>query len=135
MGKANGQSEGGMPAGLAFLAWLIPGAGHYCLGLRYRGAAFCLVVSGMLLLGLVFGQYSVISWEGHRLAMILQVFAGLPTLVTAAYPYVNTAFRVKLYASPLIDLGMTLTLIAGALNALLIADAYYRASGGKGASE
>ena len=131
------QSPGEAAAvGLALLAWLIPGAGHYCLGHRYRGAFFCIVVCGMLLLGLVFGEYTVISYENHHLALILQVFAGLPTLLTVAVPYFDGGFQQHIReASAYIDLGMALTLIAGALNILLIADVYYRAVGEEVVSE
>ena len=131
------QSPGEAAAvGLALLAWLIPGSGHYCLGHRYRGAFFCIVVCGMLLLGLTFGEYTVISYRNHHLALILQAFAGLPTLLTAAAPYVGNGFPPRLIkASAYIDLGMALTLIAGALNILLIADVYYRAMGKEVTSE
>ncbi len=131
------QSPGEAAAvGLVLLAWLIPGSGHYCLGHRYRGAFFCIVLCGMLLLGLVFGEYTVISYENHHLALILQAFAGLPTLLTVAAPYVDNTFQPRLsHASPYVDLGMALTLIAGALNILLIADVYYRAVGEEVTSE
>ena len=125
MDKPNESSGNEMVAfGLLVLAWLIPGAGHYCLGKRFRAAFFCATICGMLLLGLVFGQYTVISARAHPLALVLQIFAGLPTVLTA---WLLTPTTLDM-ASPYVDLGMAMTLIAGALNAILIADVYYRAT-------
>jgi hypothetical protein len=69
----------------------------------------------------------VISRAEHPLALVLQLFAGLPTLFTLM---MMTPAKLTV-ASPYTDLGMAMTLIAGALNALLMADVYYRASGGE----
>ena len=110
--------------GMVLLAWLIPGAGHYCLGQRVKALFFCATVVGMLMLGLVFSDYTVISAKNHMIALCVQVFAGLPTLL-AVKLLGDPSLKA---ASPYVDLGMAMTLIAAALNILLVADVLHRAS-------
>jgi hypothetical protein len=124
------------------LAWLLPGAGHFYIGQRGKGVVFCFLVlllffTGVMItagggvdckpLGIarvVFKVDADADCGRHPWSFALQAFTGPVAFLTLAV----TAGAPELPASKLIDLGMLLTLVAGALNVLLMADALYRAS-------
>lgn len=137
------------PVLTVLLAWLLPGAGHWYLGQRVRGVIFCLLLAAVFTLGVVMTQGGCIDakptgmaeWAYHTLsrnydaaknvdvgrhplAFLLQMFLSLPALVA----WIVTSGASEPAASKLNDFGMLLTLVAGALNVLLIADALYRTS-------
>jgi hypothetical protein len=73
-------------------------------------------------LGVVLTSGGGVNVQRHEYAFALQVFNGAAAGVAA----VACANLPELSASKLNDFGMLLTLVAGALNVLLIADALYR---------
>jgi len=103
------------------LAWLVPGWGHYYLGLRTRAAIYAVCIIGMFVLGILLGQFENVQPKRHDWSFALQIFAGVPTFLTAVLVY-NRPVPPGL--GPVSDLGMSLTLIAAALNVFLIADAF-----------
>jgi len=113
------------------LAWLVPGAGHYYLGYRNRAALMCFVVVLIFLTGVLLSDGGVVSRERHPYAMILQLMNGAAAVI--AVPF--TRGSVEPMDTRLGDLAMLLTLVGGALNALLIADAFYRVSPDGGRNE
>ena len=110
------------------LAWFLPGAGHWRLGYRTKAVVYGLTVQVLLLLGAVLGNFSNVSSRHHPFSFILQVFAGVGSLALSVIT--STASEYMPNPTRIGDIGMTLTLIAGALNVLLIADAFDRACGG-----
>ena len=110
------------PVPTVLLAWLLPGAGHWYLGHRVRGAVLCFLIVTTFTLGVLLTEGGCVSVGRHPYAFALQIFNGAITGVTALL----TAGSSELPASKLNDFGMLLTLVAGALNVLLIADALYR---------
>lgn len=112
------------PAVAVLLAWLVPGLGHYYIGQRGKGILFCASLVAMFVLGLVLAGGGCVNVERHPYALILQGFEGLAALAAL----VACAGRPELPASSVSDLGMLLTLVAGALNVLLAADVLYRAA-------
>jgi hypothetical protein len=79
----------------AFLAWLIPGAGHMYQGRWGKGILFFVCIMGSFISGMYFGGGKVVyaAWgedpEQRRLYYFLQVGVGLPTmpaLVQAQFP-------------------------------------------------
>jgi len=110
------------------LAWFVPGAGHWRLGYRMKAVVYGLTVQVLLLLGAVLGNFSNVSSRHHPFSFILQVFAGVVSLALSMIT--STAIEYTPDPTRVGDIGMTLTLIAGALNVLLIADAFDRACGG-----
>ena len=110
------------PALVLLLAWLLPGAGHWYAGQRAKAVVFCSLLVGLFTLGVLLTGGGCIDLERHPWAFALQAFDGLVALAAL----VLTAGAPELPASKLNDLGMLLTLVAGALNVLLIADALYR---------
>jgi hypothetical protein len=112
------------PVLTVLLAWLLPGAGHWYLGQRVRGAIFCLLLAAVFTLGVVMTGGGCLSVQRHPYALALQACDG----AVAGLAFVFVGESPEPAASKLNDFGMLLTLVAGALNVLLIADALYRTS-------
>jgi hypothetical protein len=78
----------------AFLAWLIPGAGHLYQGRTAKGIVFMICILGTFFYGLCIGSTRVVyaSWkpEDRRLAYLCQIGAGLPAL-----PALVQAYRLR----------------------------------------
>lgn len=68
----------------AFLAWLIPGAGHLYQGRTAKGVLFMTCILGIYFFGMYLGEghvvYSSFRPEDRRLPYLCQVFVGLPAL-------------------------------------------------------
>ena len=131
----------------AFLAWLMPGAGHIYQGRIGKGLLFFVCIVGTFVYGLYLGGGRVVyaSWrpEDRNLAYLCQIGVGLPAL-----PALVQAQRVRSGRQPLwpgimappsspaelaawherlhryFDLGKIYTMIAGLLNVLAIYDAW-----------
>jgi hypothetical protein len=78
------------PALAAFLAWLIPGLGHWYQGRRAKAALYFVCIMGLFAYGLYLGGSSTLgygravyfSWRpgDERLAYLCQIGVGLPAL-------------------------------------------------------
>jgi hypothetical protein len=120
---------------ILILGWLLPGAGHFVLGQRWRGVAFFVLLTATFALGLVLTEGGAVSFEEHRIALCAQIFAGAPALAGLVRDHGRYAavegFSIRPIMSPevvaMIDLGLLFTMLAGLLNLLLIVDAYERA--------
>jgi len=132
-------SEGKDPGKALLLAWLLPGAGHWFIGLRTRAVLFGAAVIGILAAGIAMGGLATVSVYGHKWAFLLQVFDGPLALAAAVGQHLAqkavtagtaTAWLKSLASpapSPITDLGMTFTLVSAAFNVLVMADAFYQA--------
>ena len=126
------------PALAAFLAWLIPGAGHLYQGRTAKGIVFMTCILGTFVFGMVLGQGQVVyaQWDPHekRWPYFCQFPAGL-----VALPAIVPIF--EMYQAPIdiddkeldrrhyrlrrfFELGTVYTMIAGLLNILAIYDAW-----------
>ncbi len=144
------------PALTLLLAWLLPGAGHWYIGRRTKAVLFCFILIAMFVLGVLLTEggcvdirprgavkaalrIAVLDFRGageidagrHPWAFLLQACNGLVAFVAL----VLSAGRPEFPASKLGDLGLLLTLVAGALNVLLMADAFYRCGRPTGETE
>ncbi len=127
------------PGKALLLAWLLPGAGHWFIGLRGRAVLYGASVIGIFLVGIVMGGLATVSVAGHKWAFLLQAFDGPLALATAVAQHLAqqavAASRAAEWLSrlaspppsPLTDLGMTFTLVSAAFNVLVMADAFYLA--------
>lgn len=138
------------PGLAAFLAWLVPGLGHFYQGRMAKGALFMICILGTFFYGLFLGDGHVVyaAWgpQERRLPYLCQVGVGLPAL-----PALIQAKRVRDNKEPLFggimappvrlpdgrheldvwhrtyhryfELGTVYTMIAGLLNVLVIYDA------------
>jgi hypothetical protein len=84
----------------SFLAWLIPGAGHFYQGRTGKGVLFSVCILGTYFFGLYLGQgrvvYASMRSEDWRLPYLCQVGVGLPAL-----PALVQAQRVRQGKTPL----------------------------------
>jgi len=109
------------------LAWLVPGAGHWVLGMRRKAVIYFVVVLSLFLVGAALGKFTIVSFRHHHYSFLLHLCTGAAslvlTLITNAMQDVPNPTRWG-------DIGLTMTWVAGALNVLLIADVLDRANGG-----
>jgi len=109
------------------LAWLVPGAGHWVLGMRRKAVIYFVVVLSLFLVGASLGKFTIVSFRHHHYSFLLHLCTGAAslvlTLITNAMQDVPNPTRWG-------DIGLTMTWVAGALNVLLIADVLDRANGG-----
>ena len=115
----------------SLLAWLIPGAGHFYLGLRKRAVLLFVCIEATFIFGLYIGTVRVIDPEHSLLWFLAQIFAGLNTIVAhlwagrLAGPYADPAIRLIRDWS--YSMGVLYTGVAGLLNLLAVFDTAIRA--------
>ncbi|HET6879326.1 MAG TPA: DUF6677 family protein [Pirellulales bacterium] len=142
------------PAFAAFLAWLMPGLGHWYQGRTHKAVIFFVCVFGTFVYGLYLGEGRVVyaSWRDndHRLFYLCQVGVGLPALPALIQARREQPVQFPIYkdfmAPPKIvgagpndpdsldglqkrlshfwEMGTVYTAIAGLLNILVIYDAW-----------
>ncbi|MBX9787900.1 MAG: hypothetical protein K2Y37_03215 [Pirellulales bacterium] len=152
--KPQTQSPGGIDLRdrwlAAFLAWLLPGLGHFYQRRTAKGVLFCVMILSTFCYGLVLGEgrvvYASFGPQERRLPYLSQVGVGLPAL-----PALVQMQRVRAGKEPLFgesrfmappnyeqgelsalhlrlnrrwELGSVFTMIAGLLNFLVIYDAF-----------
>lgn len=141
------------PLMAAFLAWLLPGLGHWYQGRTHKAVLFFVCIMGTFGYGLYLGEGRVVyaSWRppDRRLPYLCQVWVGLPALPAAvqamrekpikifgdeymAPPQVNPPDdrredeldRIQKRLHHFWELGTVYTMIAGLLNVLAMYDAW-----------
>ena len=133
----------------AFLAWLIPGLGHWYQGRKGKAALYFVCILSIFFIGLALGDWKVVYWrwvnplrdsEKFCINYPGQFFAGLvalPALIQATLQSYGlhpiSSYLVEpsqneingLYESgKFVEMGYLYTTIAGLLNILAIFDAY-----------
>ncbi len=134
----------------AFLAWLIPGAGHWYQGRRHKAILFFVWILGTFVFGLYLGEGRVVyaSWRDsdRRLPYLCQVGVGLPAMPALIQAARATPLNFPVYDHFMVppklsgdddtldsvqkrlhrywELGTVYTMIAGLLNILAIYDAW-----------
>lgn len=117
----DGSKEGDKSFIIAFfLAWLIPGMGHFYYGRRVKALLFFVSIISLYLVGIVIG--GEVSWYDLDflvvLGFIVKLFTGIICVLTVILRpfYDNTA---RFY-----EIGTAFILMAGALNMLIMIDLY-----------
>jgi len=115
----------------ALLAWLIPGAGHFYLGLRKRAVLLFVCIEVTFFIGLYIGTVRIVDPTQSLLWFLAQVFAGLNTIVARIVaaqlqgPYADSgALLIRDWSY---YMGVLYTGVAGLLNLLAIFDTVIRA--------
>lgn len=106
---------------VAVLAWLIPGAGHFYLGKRTRGAVIFVSICTTFLLGLILGGIEVIDPQGTfgaKAWFFAQILAGFPAILASLAQNPNLPMG---YGRG-VDLGQVYAGVAGLLNLLCVVD-------------
>lgn len=139
------------PVKAAFLAWLLPGLGHYYQGRRGKALLYAACILGLYFVGLALGEGKIVFWrwtspfrdpENFRASYLCQFFVGLPALpgliqgtlrhlgmepilwgVLDAPPQ-NAINALHPKLGKLVEVGWVYTVVAGLLNILAIYDAY-----------
>lgn len=114
----------GRTVGLLSLAWLIPGAGHFLLGLRVRGAAFLVLVLTSLGTGLWLEGPMPWTFGGSPLSMLTTLGcmgSGLAYLVPRLVLGMSGNVDSLGY-----DYGGAFIVTAGLMNLLLLLDVWDR---------
>jgi TM2 domain-containing membrane protein YozV len=139
------------PPWAAFLAWLVPGLGHFYQGRTGKGILYAVCILGLYFMGMVMGEGKIVYWrwvnpmnnpEKFCLYYLGQFFVGLPALPaliqSTLHHYGWDPVLWGLMAEPsqielnglqtrlgkLVEIGSIYTCIAGLLNILAIYDAY-----------
>lgn len=135
----------------AFLAWLIPGAGHLYQGRVGKGILYGVCILGLFTMGMLMGEGKVVYWrwvspfsnpEKFCLYYLGQFWVGLPALPALiqstlehfdhatilggylAVPSQNELNGLHPRLGKLVEIGTIYTTVAGLLNILAIYDAY-----------
>jgi hypothetical protein len=127
--SARAAAEPGTLTLVCLLAWAVPGAAHFWLGRRQKGAVFLVVLSAMFAIGLLL-QGRIFPFELSEplvaLAAIADIGLGVPwalARLTGAGGGVVTATTY--------EYGNTFLIVAGLLNFLVVLDAFDIAMGRK----
>ncbi len=111
------------------LAWLVPGAGHFYLGRRGRGAAFLCIVLASALLGVALDGNLYRVQPGHPLTLL-----GTFAAVGLGFGYGLLRFVLEYsgdIAAAGYEYGTAFLLTAGLMNWLLVLDCWDIAIGRK----
>ncbi len=139
------------PYKAAFLAWLVPGLGHFYQGRTAKGVLYAVCILSLYFVGFAMGEGKIVYWrwvhplhnpEKFCLHYIGQFFVGLaalPALIqgTLSYlghehilwgfmaePHQNVINGLHPRLGKLVEVGTIYTTVAGLLNILAIYDAY-----------
>jgi hypothetical protein len=140
------------PRTAAFLAWLVPGLGHFYQGRTAKGWLYALSILSLYFVGFALGEGKIVYWrwvsplgdpEHFSIYYLGQFFVGLPALpalIQGTLQYFDPGLSVLggLMAPPdqnvlnglhprlgkLVEVGTIYTTVAGLLNVLAIYDAY-----------
>jgi len=141
------------PYRAAFLAWLVPGLGHFYQGRTGKGWLYAICILSLYLTGFLLGEGKIVYWrwvnpfnnpEKFCLYYLGQFFVGLPALPALiqgtihylvpdqsplfwgfmAEPPQNVLNGLQPRLSKLVEIGTIYTTVAGLLNVLAIYDAF-----------
>ena len=109
------------------LAWLIPGAGHFYLGLRKRGILLFVCIEATFIFGLYIGTVRIVDPSQSIYWFFAQILAGLNTIIPNLFRDSSQAQDI----APLIwdrsyHMAILYTGIAGLLNLLTVFDTLIR---------
>ena len=127
--SARASTEPGTLTIVCLLAWVVPGAAHFWLGRRQKGAVFLIVLSLMFVIGLAL-HGRIFRFDFFEplvaLAAIADVGLGGPWMLARALGAGAGEVTATTY-----EYGNTFLIVAGLLNFLVILDAFDIAKGRK----
>ncbi len=119
---ARAATQPGMLVWLCLAAWAVPGAGHFLLGRRQKGAIFFAALLVMFGLGL-FLEGRIFPFELSEplvaLAAVANLGLGLPWMITRMLGGGGGTVTAAAY-----EYGNSFLIVAGLLNFLVILDAF-----------
>lgn len=111
---------------VGLFAWLIPGAGHWLLGEKSRGAIIFMAILLAFLCGIMLGTIDVIDPQQHKAWFCAQILCGFPTIISTIIAQKVTDITIMDLFGRSRDIGQVYIGVAGLLNLLCILDALYR---------
>jgi hypothetical protein len=119
--------------GKVFMAWLIPGAGHFLLGRGVRGALLALSVVVMFLMGLLMRGAMFEPQTGDLLTTLIYYGGFLGNVASGSLYILATAlgYNQPDVAGHVHDYGTKFLVAAGLLNVLAMVDTWEIATGKK----
>jgi hypothetical protein len=112
---------------VGLLAWLVPGAGHFYLGLRKRALLLFIAIELTYFIGLYIGTIRVVDPAHSMFWFVAQVFAGLNTIIARLWAVNLANSNTVLNHDWSYSMAVLYTGIAGLLNLLAIFDSVIRA--------
>lgn len=113
------------------LAWLIPGAGHFYLGLRKRALVLFVTIEVTFFIGLYIGTVRIVDPAQSMFWFFAQIFAGANTIIShlwvVALGSPRTDPSLLLVRDWSYHIGILYTAVAGLLNLLAVFDTVIRA--------
>jgi TM2 domain-containing membrane protein YozV len=112
------------------LAYVVPGAGHFYLGQRFKAIVFFVIVIVLFVLGLsIDGSLYALSDSGGAL---LKILASLGSMGAGALYFIGRALGPHGDVTSITyEYGTTFTLTAGLMNLLLVLDCFDISAGRK----
>ena len=104
----------------ALAGWLLPGAGHYLIGMRRKALFYFVLVVGTFVAGLVLADFHSVQYERHPIYFLAYVFNAIPTIVAAL---ATSSIEVTRYVT-LENLGTLYCAVASLLNFLVVLDVF-----------
>jgi hypothetical protein len=108
-----------------FLAWLVPGLGHWYLGRRGKATVFFVCIAGLFLTGLYLGQWRPVNYD-DTILFIGQCCAGVLSFVSGYIGrYLVTQHPIADWPVPVAaEMAVLFTLVASLLNLLVVFDSF-----------
>ena len=108
------------------LAWLIPGAGHWLLGLKQRAVIIFVAICSTFLVGLALGSIELIDPQQAKAWFCAQILTGAPAIIATLLQDAGISVeKISAYGRG-VDIGQMYAGIAGLLNLICILDALLR---------
>ena len=102
------------------LAWVVPGGGHYYLGLRAKALYFFTLITLTFFLGCLLSDFCNVNIDRYPWHYIGEIFYGRATLAVQGL----TGERVIGEFNRFLDYGTLITTVAGLLNIVVMVDYY-----------
>ena len=115
---------------VGLLAWLVPGAGHFYLGLRKRALLLFIAIELTYFIGLYIGTIRVVDPAHSMFWFVAQVFAGLNTIIVRLWAVNLASSNTSLPYDWSYNMAVLYTGVAGLLNLLTVFDSIIRAGRG-----
>ena len=108
------------------LAWLIPGAGHWLLGMRQRAVVIFVAICSTFLIGLILGSVELIDPQYAKAWFCAQILCGIPAIIATLLQDSATTIQTISSFGRGVDIGQVYAGVAGLLNLICILDALLR---------
>jgi len=108
------------------VAWLIPGAGHWLLGMRQRAVIIFVAICSTFLIGLILGSIELIDPQHAKAWFCAQILTGVPAIIATLLQDTATSITNIASYGRGVDIGQVYAGVAGLLNLICILDALLR---------